>query len=62
MGGRAWWATVHDVSKESDTTERLSACARTHTHTRTHTHILSTEYLEIKVGKEWKVIRMFKLG
>ena len=24
MGRRAWWATVHGVSKESDTTQRLN--------------------------------------
>ena len=24
MGREAWWATVHVVTKESDTTERLS--------------------------------------
>ena len=31
----AWWAVVHAVAKESDTTEQLSI---THTHTHTHTH------------------------
>jgi len=30
MNRGAWWATVHGVTKESDTTE--------HTHTHTHTH------------------------
>ena len=40
MDGRAWWATVHGVAKESDTTERLSmcACARAHTHTHQCTY------------------------
>ena len=28
-----WQATVHGVTKESDTTEQLRACAHTHTHT-----------------------------
>ena len=30
MDREAWWATVHEGCKESDTTE--------HTHTHTHTH------------------------
>ena len=30
MDRGAWWATVHGVARESDTTER------THTHTHTH--------------------------
>ena len=34
MDSGAWWATVHGVAKESDTTE----CIHTHTHTHTHTH------------------------
>ena len=34
MNRGAWWATVHGVTKESDTTEH--ACARTHTHTHMH--------------------------
>ena len=40
MDRGAWWATVHEVTKESDTTERQSpdARARAHTHTRTHIH------------------------
>ena len=29
-----WWATVHGVTKESDTTEHT----HTHIHTHTHTH------------------------
>ena len=28
MDRRAWWATVHRVSKESDTTQQLSTCAQ----------------------------------
>ena len=32
MNRGAWWATVHGVTKESDTTEH------THTHTHTHAH------------------------
>ena len=39
MDRGAWQATLHGVAKEFDTTEQLSACARTHTHTHTHTHI-----------------------
>ena len=31
MARGTWWATVHRVA-ESDTTERLSTCARAHTH------------------------------
>ena len=31
MDRGAWWATVHGVARESDTTE--------HTHTHTHTHM-----------------------
>ena len=38
MDRGAWQATLHGVAKEFDTTEQLSACARTHTHTHTHTH------------------------
>ena len=34
-GRGAWWAAVHGVEKEQDTTEE------THTHTHTHTHSLS---------------------
>ena len=33
MDRGAWWATVHGVHKELDTTEQL-----THTHTHTHTN------------------------
>ena len=33
-GQRSWWATVHGVTEELDTTKR----ARTHTHTYTPTH------------------------
>ena len=29
---RAWWATVHGVAKEVDTTERALMCTHTHTH------------------------------
>ena len=36
MDRGTWWATVHAVAKELDTTER--ARAHTHTHTHTHTH------------------------
>ena len=32
----AWRAVVRGGLKELDTTERLSACVRTHTHTHTH--------------------------
>ena len=45
MDRRAWWATVHGITKESDTTRDKSPHAHTHTHTRTwqitsrtHTH------------------------
>ena len=34
MDRGAWRATVHGVTKESDTTEHM----RAHTHVRTHTH------------------------
>ena len=41
MDREAGQALVHNVAKESDTTEQMSthasACARTHTHTHTHT-------------------------
>ena len=33
-----WRATVHGVTKESDTTEQLSALTHTHTHARARTH------------------------
>ena len=36
MDRGTWWATVHGVTKELDTTERTHA----HTHTHTHTHSL----------------------
>ena len=32
MDREAWWATVHDVTKELDMTERLSMHAHTHSH------------------------------
>ena len=28
MGRGAWWATVHGVTKQSDTTERLNTCTK----------------------------------
>ena len=34
MDRGAWWAIIHEITKESDSTERLE-----HTHTHTHTHI-----------------------
>ena len=41
MDRGAWWATVHGVTKESDTTEQL-----THTHTHTHTQEMVIAYKE----------------
>ena len=38
-GQRAWWAPVHGVTKQSDTTERARVCTHTHTHTHTHMDI-----------------------
>ena len=35
MDRGAWWAIVHGVAKESDTTEQL-----THTHKHTHCHLI----------------------
>ena len=37
MDRGAWWATVHGVSKESDTTEQLTLRLSIHTHTHTQT-------------------------
>ena len=41
MDRGVWRATVHGVTKESGTTEQLSACTYTHTHTHTHSLSLS---------------------
>ena len=38
MDRGAWWATVHGVEKEQDTTEHTHTHTYTHTHTHTHTH------------------------
>ena len=40
VDGGAWWATVHGVTRESDTKE-----ATEHTHTHTHTHTKLQKYL-----------------
>ena len=37
MGGGAWWATVHGVTKIR-TELSVHACTHTHTHTDTHPH------------------------
>ena len=38
MNRGAWWAIVHGVAKELDTTEQLTHTHK-HTHTNTHTGI-----------------------
>ena len=38
MDRRAWWATVHRVSKSRTWLKWLNACVRSHSHTHTHTH------------------------
>ena len=39
MDGGAWWATVHWVAKESDTTWQLKITTHTHTYTCIYTHM-----------------------
>ena len=41
-----WWTTIHGVSKELDTTDRL-----THAHTHTHTHTESHFSTSLLVGR-----------
>ena len=56
MDRGAWWATIHGVAKESDTTQQLNnyiyICTYTHTYihiyTHMHTHIRSDEYIHSK--------------
>ena len=48
----AWWATVHGVTKESDTTATKQMCTcvcmNIHTHTHTHKCISQREYMRVK--------------
>ena len=55
MDREAWWATVHEGCKESDTTE--------HTHTHTHTHLcMGSKYephrvvIKIKLNNAYKYL------
>ena len=38
MDKRAWWATIHGLAKQLDTTELSLSLSLSHTHTHTHTH------------------------
>ena len=42
----AWWAAIHGIAKESDTTEQL-------THTHTHTHTFNKEVVKCRISEHY---------
>jgi len=44
MDRGAWWATVHGVAKESDTTQQLNNYIYMYIHTHIHTYIYTHAY------------------
>ena len=46
MDRGAWWAAIHRIAKESDTTEQL-------THTHTHTHTFNTEVVKCRISEHY---------
>ena len=55
----AWQAIVHEVTKESDTTEQLSVHVRAHTHTQTF--ILYKTRLDLE-EREWIHLNLIWCG
>ena len=48
----AWWATIHEVAKELDTTFQLTNNLFIHTHTHTHTHTQTDRQTETERQKQ----------